>query len=71
MRYFVPFEDSEVAETFYLTSRPGDHQHLLNGAAGLETVQFEHDEELWYFLLSALDAPGVDLHAGWGRRFGP
>jgi hypothetical protein len=70
MRYFVPFKDFEIAETFYLTSRPDQVPHVVNDAAGLETVRFASDDALWRFVSSALDARGTDLHPGWDRRFG-
>jgi hypothetical protein len=69
-RYFVPFEDWEVAETFYLTSRPSAVGHVANGAAGLELITFRSDDDMWRFVLNALASPGQDLHQGWGRRFG-
>jgi hypothetical protein len=70
-RYFVPFRGREIAETFYLTSRPHEVGHVANGAAGLEMVTFPTDDDMWHFVLAALDSPGVDVHAGWGRHFGP
>jgi len=45
-RYFVPFEDWQIAETFYLTSRPHEAAHVANGAAGLERVAFRSDEDM-------------------------
>jgi hypothetical protein len=70
-RYFVPFQDWEIAETFYLTSRPHEAGHVANGAAGLEIVAFRSDEDMWRFVLAALDDPGVEFHPGWDRHFGP
>jgi hypothetical protein len=70
-RYFVPFQDWEIAETFYLTSRPDEAGHVANGAGGLEMVAFRSDEHMWRFILAALDAAGEDLHQGWDRHFGP
>jgi hypothetical protein len=66
-RYFIPFKDWEIAETFYLTSRPAEAGHVLNGAAGLETISFRNDDELWRFVISALDARGVDFDPGMDR----
>jgi hypothetical protein len=69
-RYFVPFQEWEIAETFYLTSRETNVSHVQNGAASLEVVTFKDYDKMWTFILTALDAPGVDLHEGWDRRFG-
>jgi len=69
-RYFVPFEEWQIAETFYLTLRDTDVRHLQNGAAGIEVVTFEDYDQMWTLILAALDAPGVDFHKGWNRQFG-
>ena len=58
-RYFVPFEGEEIAETFYLTVRDADVSHIQNGAAGIEVVRFEDYDQMWTFILEALESPGV------------
>lgn len=69
-RYFVPFKEWQVAETFYLTSNKTESNHIENGTAGIELVRFKDNAALWKFVLAAIDAPGVDQHRGWDRRFG-
>jgi hypothetical protein len=57
-RYFVPFTESQVNETFYITSDEVEADHIENGAAGLEIVRFKDFDSLWAFVLHSLAMAG-------------
>jgi hypothetical protein len=53
-RHFVPFNESQVNETFYLTTGEVEADHIENGAAGLEIGRFKDFDSLWAFVLDSL-----------------